>query len=291
MKIKLSIILLLLVGSSFAQNNSRNEVKSIVDSFIEAHNKQDLVLIGKLLDQNVGFMTIFYDGAKSILAAESQEMYLQSIENNSGKSIREQILNYRISSSDVMATVWGEYNYFINNKLAHCGEKAFQLYKTAKGWKIIQITETRYNRARCKTSTPSKFDKKATLINFLDNWHKDASEAKFDEYFNAIAEDGVYIGTDPDEYWTKQEFKKWAKSYFDEDTAWHFETIKRNIFFSDDEDLAWFSEKLKTSMGVCQATGVAELTRNGWKIEYYQLSVTIPNELLKDFLKLKSKTN
>ncbi len=289
MKIKLSLIFIFFLTISFAQNNSRSEVKSIVDLFMKAHNEQNLELMGKLLDQNVGFMTVFYDGAKSILAAESQEMYLQSIENNTGKSVRQNLLNYRISHSEVMAAVWGDYNYFIDNKLAHCGEKAFQLYKTAKGWKIIQITETRYNKERCRNTTPGKYEKKATLIKFIDQWHKDASEANFDEYFDAISENGIYIGTDPDEYWTKQEFKEWARTYFDDTPAWHFETIKRNIFFNNDEDLAWFSEKLNTSMGVCHATGIAELTRNGWKIKYYQLSVTVPNELLKDFLKLKNK--
>lgn len=288
MKFLLISVLIFFQMISFSQNNDRTEVRKVIDEFIAAYNKKDIQRINKVLDRSVGFLTIFYDGSKSILTAESVDMFFQNIEGSSEKTFREELLNYKINVSEVLASCWCDYNFYQNGNFSHCGENAFQLYKSAKGWKIIQITDTRYLKSQCKLKTPvNKYDRKATLINFIDKWHKDASEVNFEAYFEAIDEKGIYIGTDPDEYWTKQEFKDWAISYFENGKAWTFTTIERNIFFADDEDLAWFSEKLNTSMGICHATGVAEHSNEGWKIKYYQLSVTIPNELLKDFIQLK----
>lgn len=291
MKAKFTVLIFFLVVTvASGQQKARTEVKEVVDAFIEALNQQDIKTLKNLLDRNVGFMTVFYDGSKSILAAESLEIFLKNIEEAPKNSYFEELINYRINSSDILATVWSEYNFYLNDELKHCGENAFQLYNSPKGWKIIQITDTRYNKTKCHTKDPTtKYERKASLIKFIDGWHESASESNFDRYFNAIARDGIYIGTDPDEYWTKEAFKQWAKSYFKNKQAWHFETIKRNIFFAEDEDLAWFHEKLNTSMGICQATGVAEFTRMGWKIRYYQLSVTVPNELLEDFIELKKR--
>lgn len=282
--------LILLQLSSFGQNKERAEVKKTIDLFIEGTNNQDAEVINKVIDRSIGLLTVFYDGSKSILTAESIDMFFENIENEEVDGYREELLNYKINLSEVLATVWCDYNFYHNGIFSHCGENAFQLYKSSKGWKIIQITDTRYSKNQCKLKSPeNKYDRKASLIKFIDQWHRDASEVNFEEYFNAISDDGIYIGTDPDEYWTKKEFSDWAKKYFENGKAWTFKTIERNIYFSDDEDLAWFSEKLNTSMGICHATGVAEHSLNGWKIKYYQLSVTVPNKLIKAFLKLKKE--
>ena len=65
----------------------------------------------------------------------------------------------------------------------------------------------------------------------LDTWHKAAGEVKFDAYFDVLADDAIYIGTDATENWTKKEFAVWAKPYFDKGTTWNFKALERNIFF------------------------------------------------------------
>ena len=114
---------------------------------------------------------------------------------------------------------------------------------------------------------------------FLDEWHDDAAHARL-RYFDKIAPQGVYIGTDKTERWQRDDFKVWAKPYFDKGKAWSFHAIKRNIDFSPDRSVIWFDEQLDTQMGVCQASGVIRNTKDGLQIEHYQLSLTVPNELV-----------
>jgi hypothetical protein len=113
---------------------------------------------------------------------------------------------------------------------------------------------------------------------FVDEWHDDAAHAR-PAYFDKIARNGVYIGTDKTELWQRDAFKTWAKKYFDRKSAWSFKATKRNVYFSPDKQFIWFDELLDTQMGVCQASGVIRKTAAGFEIEHYQLSMAVPNEL------------
>ncbi|WP_288381294.1 nuclear transport factor 2 family protein [uncultured Massilia sp.] len=115
---------------------------------------------------------------------------------------------------------------------------------------------------------------------FVDEWHQDAANARM-AYFDKIAKDGVYIGTDRSELWRRDEFKAWAKKYFDAKKAWSFKATRRNVYASADGSLIWFDELLDTAnMGHCMASGVIRKTAKGFEIVHYQLSVAVPNEVV-----------
>jgi hypothetical protein len=109
-------------------------------------------------------------------------------------------------------------------------------------------------------------------------------------YFDKMAPDGVYIGTDKTELWHRDEFKVWAKRFFQRKSAWTFKPIKRNVYVSADKHTIWFDEQLNTQMGICQASGVIHKGPTGFEIEHYQLSIAVPNDvttpvtkIIKDF--------
>ncbi len=125
--------------------------------------------------------------------------------------------------------------------------------------------------------------------NLLENWHKAAAEANYQEYFSLMADESVFIGTDATENWDKQEFMDWSKKYFDRGKAWSFSTLERNIFFLEDMQLAWFDELLDTQMGICRGSGVAVKENGDWKIKHYVLSIAIPNENVDAVTSLKAE--
>ncbi len=129
---------------------------------------------------------------------------------------------------------------------------------------------------------------KVLVNSFINDWHAQASEADI-AYFDKIAKDGIYIGTDATELWTKDEFYLWGKKYFDQGKAWSFTTIERNVYFSDDKHYAWFDELLNTAMGLCRASGVLKKKGNSWEIEHYHLSIAIPNEDLQEVKQIIEK--
>ena len=126
-------------------------------------------------------------------------------------------------------------------------------------------------------------------VNQLVNlWHKAALEANFKQYFDVMADDAIFIGTDATEYWNKQEFENYAKPHFDKGKAWSFTTLERHIYFDSTGKTAWFDELLDTQMKICRGSGVLVKTGGQWKIKHYVLSMTIPNETSKSVITIKS---
>ncbi len=120
----------------------------------------------------------------------------------------------------------------------------------------------------------------------LDEWHHAAAVADEDVFFGFIAENGIYIGTDATERWTKKEFTEFAMPYFKRETAWDFKPYDRDLHFNSTGDIAWFSELLTTWMGDCRGSGILEKTGSGWRLKQYHLSVTVPNDIIQSFIKL-----
>lgn len=128
--------------------------------------------------------------------------------------------------------------------------------------------------------------KQADIDQFLDKWHQAAANANATVFFGSMSETAIYIGTDSSERWTKSEFITFAKPYFDRGKAWDFKPFDRDIHVTSNGKIVWFSELLTTWMGVCRGSGVLQKTKDGWKIEQYHLSVTVPNDIIKDFISL-----
>lgn len=131
-------------------------------------------------------------------------------------------------------------------------------------------------------------DLKAQINSTLDGWHKAASEADYKNYFGAMADDAIFIGTDATENWTKVTFQAYAKPYFDKGKAWSFSCIERHVYFNNDSTVVWFDELLSTQMKICRGSGVLVLVNGNWKIKHYVLSMTVPNAVSDEVIKIKS---
>ncbi|WP_051971727.1 nuclear transport factor 2 family protein [Massilia sp. 9096] len=115
---------------------------------------------------------------------------------------------------------------------------------------------------------------------FVDGWHDDAAHARM-RYFDKIAPDGVFIGTDRSELWRRDAFLAWGRKYFEgRSKAWEYHATRRNVYASKDGKTVWFDELLDGDKGAhFMASGVLARTPAGLLVEHYQLSVAVPNEV------------
>lgn len=140
----------------------------------------------------------------------------------------------------------------------------------------------------CSYSSYAQNEEKA-INALLDDWHKAAADANFVAYFEKMADQSIFIGTDAGEVWNKTQFMAYAKPYFNAGKAWSFLALKRNIYFNEQHTIAWFDELLDTQMKLCRGSGVLEKINGKWLIKHYVLSMTIPNENAKEVINTKSK--
>lgn len=146
--------------------------------------------------------------------------------------------------------------------------------------------------ASCTNTQLNKVDiseSKKAINSLLNDWHKAAATANYDEYFSKMDSVSIFIGTDATENWNKKAFEDFSKPYFDKGKAWSFVAAERNIYVNVTGDFAWFDELLNTWMGACRGSGVLEKKAGEWKIKHYVLSVTVPNDDIQKLLKIKFK--
>ncbi len=117
----------------------------------------------------------------------------------------------------------------------------------------------------------------------LTAWHQAAATANAKVYFDCLTADAVFIGTDAGERWTRKEFEKWARPYFERGSAWVFAARERHIRLAAGGRLAWFDELLDSkSYWPSRGSGLVVKTAAGWKIAHYVISFTIPNSVTRE---------
>jgi hypothetical protein len=137
----------------------------------------------------------------------------------------------------------------------------------------------------CSASTvnhSASFDRTSTeheIAAMLDDWHDAAAHADEARYFSHFAPDGVFLGTDATERWDASSFRVYAHPHFARGRAWAFHAVERHVAVRD-ASVAWFDERLETErLGRARGSGVVVRDANGaWRIEQYNLALTIPNE-------------
>jgi hypothetical protein len=285
-QIFLFFLLITTANPTFGQKSKPSEevaVKAAIDQLFEGMRTMDSLKIRAVIYSKATLKTAFVDeNGNPKLHSESIEDFIKSVGSSHKGIYDEKIWSYDIKIDGGLATAWTEYSFYLDKELLHCGVNAFELLKSDKGWKIIDITDTR-RTDNCKA------EPKYVINEMIDNWHRAAATADEDVFFGSMTEDCVYIGTDKSERWLREEMKVWSAAFFKRDKAWDFKPIEREVYLSDDGKLAWFNETLNTWMGVCRSSGVVALVDDEWKLKQYHLSVTVPNDVVKDFIELVKK--
>lgn len=115
----------------------------------------------------------------------------------------------------------------------------------------------------------------------LDQLNVASTAADAPGYFALFTPDARFIGTDVTERWSLPEFRAYVEPYFSRGQGWTYTPRDRVITVAPIacRCVAWFDEVLdNASYGVTRGSGVLRLTDDGWKIEQYVLSFTIPND-------------
>lgn len=120
----------------------------------------------------------------------------------------------------------------------------------------------------------------------INQWHRAASTGDGPSFFGRMTHDAIYLGTDASERWTRTSMEADLGKYFNGKRAWHFIPYDRTYFSLDNSQDVFFDEYLKTWMGTCRGAGLITKENGMWKIKYYQLSVAVPNDVIKPYLKL-----
>jgi hypothetical protein len=123
--------------------------------FAQSNDEKDVVVaVQKLFDAMTAHSS---DAARAVIVPEGRlfsandegKVSSQTLEEFAGRlsaskaQILERIWNPKVFVRGRIAHLWAEYDFHLNGKFHHCGVDSIALVKSADGWKITGIEDTR----------------------------------------------------------------------------------------------------------------------------------------------------
>jgi putative lumazine-binding protein len=132
------------------------EVAAVIRRLFDGMRAGDSTVVRSVFHPAARLMTtgVRPDG-QPVVRADSIDAFVRAV-----GTPHEQVWDERIDGLEVrvdgpLATAWMRYTFYAGDRLSHCGVNAFQLFRAAEGWKVIQITDTR-RREGCPELPPTR---------------------------------------------------------------------------------------------------------------------------------------
>lgn len=133
--------------STFAQQREEAAIKEVVINLFSAMQQGDTLKARNYFDSKAHLYTALLNPTTGQTTLETEQLddFIKAVAGIRQRNlfIEERIVQWDIKVDLPMASVWADYEFYVNGKFSHRGVDAFQLFKSAKGWKIIQICDTR----------------------------------------------------------------------------------------------------------------------------------------------------
>lgn len=124
-------------------------IKTVINHFFEAMEKKDTAMLRSTCMDTPVFQTYMNNRSGQLeLVNENFSEFVAFVGSPSPDRYEEKIVFEAIHVEPALASVWAPYKFYLNGKFSHCGTDSFQLVKTAAGWKIQYILDTR--RKNCQ---------------------------------------------------------------------------------------------------------------------------------------------
>jgi len=138
-----------LTGTAYGQQNSEDSVRAAVNHLFTAMKNSDEDMIRHSFTDSAILQTIVTDkegktSARTVAIADFAAAIAKMQMGDADERIKFEVV--RIDGP--LAIVWAPYSFYYKGQLNHCGMDSFQLLRTAGGWKIQYIIDTR--RKDCK---------------------------------------------------------------------------------------------------------------------------------------------
>ena len=131
---------MLLAAPLAAQTGEAAKVMEPITRLFDGMRAHDSTLVLSAFAPGARLVSKARDGALRYLAAEQ---FAHAVGTATGDPWDEPIYDPQVMIDGDVAVVWARYDFLRGTAWSHCGIDAFMLAKTAEGWKITQLADTR----------------------------------------------------------------------------------------------------------------------------------------------------
>ncbi|MES2275548.1 MAG: nuclear transport factor 2 family protein [Bacteroidota bacterium] len=139
----ITYLLSLFAIPAFCQTDEAR-IKQTITTFFDGMRKSDTAMMRSAIAKDMVLQSVANkkDGTTA-LVTESMANFTASVAKPHAEIYDERVTFNDIRIDADLAMVWAPYKFYVGQTFSHCGVDVFQLMKTAQGWKIIYIVDTR----------------------------------------------------------------------------------------------------------------------------------------------------
>jgi len=142
-KLLLITILAFLSIPAFCQTD-KDDIKKTINTLFDGMRKGDSTMLRNAFHKDMVLQSVANkkDGSIALLTEKPGD-FVKKVGTPHKEVYDERITWGDIEIDGALASVWTHYKFYLGQTFSHCGVNFFQLMKTAAGWKIIYIVDTR----------------------------------------------------------------------------------------------------------------------------------------------------
>lgn len=133
-----------------AAQQPKAAVLAAAQAVFDAMAARDTAALGRALHPAAHLIAAVERGDSVVTSVVDRAQFIARI-GSSPTILLERMWNAEVRISGTIASVWTEYDFHVDGRFSHCGIDAFQLVRTAAGWRVTSIIYTVVEpAARCK---------------------------------------------------------------------------------------------------------------------------------------------
>ena len=124
------------------QADVEREVLAAVRQLFDGMKVHDTVKMRAVLHPQARLVSSALKDGTPSASIESTDGWLSAVSRGT-EPYDERISNPVVKVDGGLASVWMEYRFYVGERFSHCGVDTFHLVRTAEGWRIVDLADTR----------------------------------------------------------------------------------------------------------------------------------------------------
>jgi ketosteroid isomerase-like protein len=129
-----------ILAGAVSDNDSPSQV---IESFFDGMRASDGDILKTLITDDITLHTVTQREGETVRAETDMSRFLESVSNAPVGLLNEELTSLIVHIDGDLATAWMEYNFYRGDEFSHCGVNSMNLIRTAEGWKIFSVVDTR----------------------------------------------------------------------------------------------------------------------------------------------------
>lgn len=130
-----------------AKTADARDVRAVVDRLFDGMRHGDSTAVRSVFHPEARLQSAAMRNGQPALRTDAIDGFVAAVGKPHDKVWDERISNVEIRVDGPLAMAWMDYDFYLGDMFSHCGVDTFQLFRSADGWKVIQLADTR--RTEC----------------------------------------------------------------------------------------------------------------------------------------------